>query len=597
MNTKVINKSDICSALNLKGSFGNILSSVIMSLMGFNKINRLYASSCELKGGAFTESILNSFEISYTIDSADLSNIPETGPFIILSNHPFGGADGIILYDIISKKRPDLKVMANFILSLIANLKECFIPVNPFSDKGLRTSLPGIRSAIEHINQGHCLAVFPAGEVSTYHNNKYTEDIPWQSSIIKMVKNSGVPVIPFYFDGTNSKLFHFAGRIHPFLRTLLLPRELLKRRGKNVKLVIGKPITVSEINSFSSTSVLGSYLRNRTYALEALLDNSHIDGNEFVSNVLPIDPPKETSLLVDELKGRESDILFRVSDYTCYLLDYCSIPNIMHELGRRREEAFRAVGEGTGHSIDTDEFDPHYKHLILWSSADNTIVGAYRLGIGKDLIREKGSTGFYTNSLFKFNEHAKEILEQSIELGRSFVSIEYQKDNLALMLLIKGLLFSVMKYPDCKYLIGPVSISNWYPSFYQSLMIYYLEKKHLAKEFRHIVSPRSPFHMDYLRVDPNLLLADKVGNVETFDRFLLRLSNNRYRMPTLLKKYLKLNTRVLCYNIDKNFNYCVDALIILNVLDVPEKEIISLSKECDNNAEIMKRFGCSTFLQ
>ena len=119
------------------------------------------------------------------------------------------------------------------------------------------------------LENGGVLGIFPAGEVATYYGKKYPHDKTWEQTIMKLVLGSNVPVVPVYFDGTNSKWFHFVGRIHPMLRTVNLIHEFNKRENSTITLKIGKPIGISELSKFKDIKSLSSYLRSRTYALEA----------------------------------------------------------------------------------------------------------------------------------------------------------------------------------------------------------------------------------------------------------------------------------------------------------------------------------------
>ena len=242
-DTKLINKSDIQKALNLKGPAGSLAASCAMSTMGLNRINRLYPKFGEFRGREFTKAAMKTFRISADILQEELEYIPKEGPFIIVSNHPFGGWDGIVLYNTVAAIRPDFKIMTNFILSHIPNLKDSFLAVNPFSDnKGLKSSFSGIKAAMEILEKGGCVGIFPAGEVSTrYKGYSRPADKAWSGTVMKLIRNSGVPVVPVYFDGTNSRWFHFVGKIHPMLRTVNLPNELLKRSGRTVTMRIGRP--------------------------------------------------------------------------------------------------------------------------------------------------------------------------------------------------------------------------------------------------------------------------------------------------------------------------------------------------------------------
>lgn len=587
-DTKLINKSDIRNALKIKGPLGYAAASLAMSVLGFNRINRMYKEFSAYTGREFTTEAMKTFRITADIDTQELEYIPKEGPFIIVSNHPFGGWDGIVLYNTVSAIRPDFKILTNFILSMIPNLKDSFLAVNPFSDnKSLHNSFAGLKAARETVMKGGCVGIFPAGEVSTkYKGCRYVADKEWTSTVMKLVRNCEVPVVPVYFDGCNSEWFHFVGKIHPLLRTVNLPNELIKRSGKTVAMRIGKPFTAQEVKSFSNPDELGKVLRNRVYAMEAnIIKNSPAAAVNVRNDALM--PHTDSETLEKEMDSLKP--LFTVSRYQCFLADSSEIPYMMQEIGRSREESFRQVGEGTGSCIDTDKYDAYYRHLILWDRQEKRLAGAYRLGIGREIYAKYGVTGFYTHTLFNYSEEFKEKLNESIELGRSFLAPEYKKEALPLMLLIKGLFFTVLQYKDCKYLFGPASITSWLPPFYRSIIIYGLTKC-TSDSPQNLVTPRTPFEYEFLRVDPDLLLKGKTGNADILDKYIQKLSDNHYRIPTLLKKYVKLNAGILAFNVDKEFNYCVDGMIFLDMSRVPRKEIELLTKGTDNPEGLIDRF-------
>ncbi len=593
MKTKLVNNSQVKNALKVKGFLGSVIASVAMSVSGFNRINKIYSHISDYQGIEFAKKLIEHLNIKCDINPKDLEYIPKTGPLIIVSNHPYGAIDGLIMLKTIGEIRPDIKILTNFLLSYIPNLEDSFFPVNPFTDRpGLKSSIAGLKMAKEHLNNGGVLGLFPAGEVSSNNNKqKVVKDICWQNSIIKLIQSSGATVVPLFFSGQNSAMFHFLGKIHPLLRTVRLPHELSNKKNKSLSLRVGIPIPVSEIEEYSSTDKLGRYLQNRTYALEANIlpdkQESAVPGNICT---VPVDLPVEKEILAKEIASISDCFLFKVGAYACYLAEYERIPNLMHEMGVRREIAFRAVGEGTNNASDTDKYDTYYKHLILWDEQNNAIVGSYRLGFGDEILSKYGRKGFYSNTLFRYKRQFRHQLKRSIELGRSFVTVEYQKDPLALMLLIKGLLYTVIKYKEIRYLIGPVSISSWYPPFYRSIMIYYLQQRHSMPQFADMINPKNPFVANYHKVEPEELLSSKMSSLEKFDRFMYRISNSTYRIPTLLKKYLKLNAKIIGYNVDPDFNYCVDGLIMLSLSEVPSSEVDALSKEFPDKVALYKRF-------
>ena len=591
---KVVTNKDLKQALGMKGFFGTCVAGLVYGYLRLGKINRLFDGAADYQGREFADHLIENMGITIDISPEQLDNIPKEGGFIVVSNHPFGGIEGVMLLSAIAKVRPDFKLMANFILSHIPNLKECFFSVNPFEkNPEWKSSVNGIKGAIQHIAAGNGLGVFPAGEVSRYHGHDYPEDLPWSTSIARIIKTANVPVIPVFWEGRNSKLFYVVDKIHPMLGTAHLTRELINKHDTNFNLQVGKPILPAEITLYEKPVDLAAYLRSRTYALEANIPEQAVVGG--TANMAEIEAPSDVALMLKELEAiREKSFLYSASDYDCYLADYEDIPNLMHEIARLREEAFRAIGEGTGKSLDQDEFDTHFKHLILWDNAKQRIAGCYRLGIGSDIIPRYGIKGFYISTLFSISEAFSEKLSHTIELGRSFVALDYQKEVLPLVLLLRGLSDVVVRYPDINHFIGPVSISAWYPKFYMSMIVKYVSEKHpVSEDLAHMATPLTPFHPDFLKANPEVLMQGNMESIDKFDKFMFRLSNGQYRLPTLFKKYLKLNAKFLCFNVDPDFNDTLDSLLFLTFTDFPEDEVMPLFRDSsDEEKEIVrKRFG------
>ena len=592
---KVVTTSDLKKALGLKGVIGSCIAGLAYGYLRLGKINRLFDGAADYQGREFADHLLENMNISIEVAPEQLENIPKEGGFIVVSNHPFGAIEGVMLLSAIAKVRPDFKVMANFILSHIPNLKECFFAVNPFEkNPEWKSSVGGIKGSIQHVAGGNGLGVFPAGEVSRYHGHDYPEDLPWSTSIARIIKNADVPVIPVFWQGRNSRWFYAIDKIHPMLGTVRLTKELINKQGQCFKLQIGKPVLSAEIQAYENPKDLAAYLRSRSYALEANIPTSAVEEKKELK-MEEIDASSDLSLMLKELDAiREKSFLYSASDYDCYLADYEDIPNLMHEIARLREETFRAIGEGTGKRLDQDEYDSHFKHLILWDNVKQKIAGCYRLGIGSDIIPKFGIKGFYVSSLVNINEAFSDRLSHTIELGRSFVSLDYQKEVLPLVLLLRGLSDVVVRYPEINHFIGPVSISSWYPKFYMSMIVKYVTEKHpVSEELAHMATPMTPFHEDFLKVDADVLMKNNMDSIDKFDKFMFRLSNGQYRLPTLFKKYLKLNAKFLCFNVDHDFNDTLDSLLFLTFTDFPEDEVMPLFRDSSDEEKEMvrKRFG------
>lgn len=588
--SELITQKDLRQVLGAKSLVGMVLPPLLMRLLGYRRLNRLHDKIVAFSGTEYIEALLQELNISYVLKQEELLNLPKEGPFITVSNHAFGGLDGMILLHIMCRERPDFKVVVNFLLSKIEMFKNVFIPVNAFGKEiSDRSSLPGLRLAMEHLQQGNALGLFPSGEVSSNTNPEHViKDIPWHTTIIKIIQKAKVPVVPIYFEGHNSRLFHRLGKINPLLRTARLPAEIINKKGRIIPLCIGTPISLSEQNLFTDYRELGDYLYSRTYALSANIEKE-CKKEAFIKTAEPVAPAKNYDLLCREVDRIPSNCqLFTIGNYSAYHISYNQCPNLMYEVARKREETFRQVGEGTQKSLDTDTYDPIYTHLILWDNAGKRLVGAYRIGMGADIVPRFGINGFYTGSLFKCKPAFASVLQQSMELGRAFISWEYRYETLPMMLLFKGLLYILIRNPQYRYFIGSVSVSSWYPYLYRSLIAKYLMDRHPMYEFQNLVGPRVPFVPDFACCNPDILLAN-ITTPEKLDRLLIHMSNQKYRLPSLVKRYLKLGCRVVCMNIDVNFNDSLDAFIVMNIDDISYDEIKSLSRDI-KDPKLLQRF-------
>lgn len=578
---EMFSREDLQRMLGVKGWLGKCLSGLIIKVLELDKVNRTQAKYAASMGPDFARDILQDQEITYDVPEGELDRIPADGGFITISNHHFGSLDGLILCDTVGRRREDYKILTTFMLSLIPNLAPNFLPVNNLGGKNDARSINSIRMALQHIKDGGALGLFPAGEVATYQKEgkrtavsaqKVIEDKPWAPNMIRLIQKSGLPVVPIYFDGTNSRNFHFLGKIHPRLRTVRLVHELFNKRGTHIKVRIGQPVTPEEMAKFASAEELGAYLRNLTYALEVncIEEKKRVDLQQMEPIMDPVDP----AVVKAELESIPERILFECGDYRCYFTRPDDIPGVMTEIARLREVTFRTVGEGSGKAKDTDIYDTYYKHLILWNIPNGEIAGAYRVGVGKEVLQKP--EGFYTASLFAFREGLKPYLPKSLELGRSFIAPRYRKEVLPLKLLLSGVLTAGANCEGAEYTLGPVSVSSDFPTFYKSLILRYFLKNHSMENAENVVAPKTPFTPDFLRVNPDALLSG-CKSVEDLDRLLQYLSSGTLRLPVLFRKYACLGAKYVAFNIDKDFN-TLDAFIIQWLGDMPENSFNSFAK-------------------
>ena len=578
---KLVSNEALASATKLPKD--NPIIPLLSRVARIDRVNELYADICKEEGLAAIDRLFQTLEVELEFDPKELENIPKTGPFIVVANHPFGALDGLALIKAIAAVRPDFKVMANFLLQSVEPIKNHFLSVNPFEEmKGAYNNIGGLKAALQHVEAGLPLGIFPAGEVSTFQGDlKTIADRKWQNSAIKIVKKSKVPVVPLYFDGANSRIFHLLGLIHPGLRTLALPSEMLKKKGKTIALRIGKPIAPKDLEMFTNADQLGRYLRAKTYALGSSFEvrRDYFRLFRFPQKEDQIIDAVPHELIMKEINQIDAYKTLSYDNFDCFVVGSDIIPNILREIGRLREVTFRSVGEGTNKSIDLDEYDLYYDHLILWDRKAEKIAGAYRIGNGPEIVSRYGSKGLYTSSLFRMSTKMKPILRQSVELGRSFITQEYQKHRLSLFLLWKGILFYLIANPRFRYIIGPVSISNSYQEVSKELIIQFIKRNYFDHELAKFVEPKNAFRPKVKNIDTNVLLDASSSDMKKMDKIISDIEPTSFTMPVLLKKYLQQNAKILAFNADPKFNNALDGLMLLDMQNLPADTVETLKRE------------------
>ena len=590
----LVSSKEIAKVIQLDkmGWMGTFFGWLLIKVLRISELNRVYERHMHKEDIEFLDGVLGDFQIDFEIPEEDLARIPKDGAFITVSNHPLGGIDGILLLKLLLEKRPDYKIIANFLLHRILPLKKYVMPVNPFEDhKDAKSSITGIKNALVHLHQGYPLGIFPAGEVSTYKDGKLVVDKPWEEGAIKIIKKAKVPVIPIYFHAKNSKLFYYLSNMSDTLRTAKLPSELLSQKHRLIKVRIGKPISVKDQDAFTSLEDFHQYLRKKTYMLANPFEKStsYINPNNFKIPKSPkkIIEPVNAELIREELKVLDDNdsLLFTSKTYRIYLADSKDIPNTLNEIGRLREVTFRAVGEGTNKSLDLDEFDKIYKHLFLWDDVGKQLVGAYRMGLGKDIFKKQGIEGFYVNDLFKIEPELFDMMESTIEMGRAFIIKSYQQRPMPLFLLWKGIVHVTLRYPEYKYLMGGVSISNKFSNFSKSLMIEFMKSHYYDPFIAQYVSPKKEYKVKLNVADKDFVFDTTQADMNKFDKIIDEIEPGDLRLPVLMKKYVKQNARLVGFNVDPKFNNAVDGLMYIRIADLPESTVKPVMEEFQKELE------------
>ncbi len=575
------------------GPVGRLIGSMLLSLTRISPMNRFYRRNKDLPSKEFLDELIRYYEIDYELHEDELKRLPKEGPFITISNHPLGGFDGILLLKLILSKRADFRIMANFLLQRIDPLKPYIFPVNPFEQhQDAHNSISGFRLALKHLRKGGCMGIFPAGEVSTEKSGNIYVDRPWEEAAIKLIQKAGVPVVPVYFHARNSSFFYRLAKIHDSLRTAKLPSEMASQRERPIRIRIGQPILPKTIAEAENLQDLTDMLRRRTYLLANIYQRTRLLDRVPTSIKLPSIPRKVASPIRKEVlqgeieKLREKNLrLLKNRHYEVFLAPYKDMPFLLQEIGRQREVTFRAVGEGTNRSIDLDKYDTYYHHLFLWDDQEKKIVGAYRMGLGVEIFEKFGIEGFYLQDLFRFEPELYEMMSTSIEMGRAYIMAEYQQKPMPLFLLWKGIVHTTLRFPEHKYLIGGVSISNQFSNFSKSLMIEFMKSHYWDPFVAQYIRPKKEFKVQLNDADKEFIFDETQSDLNKFDRLINEVEPGSLRLPVLIKKYIKQNAKVVAFNVDPLFNNSVDGLMYIKIADLPESTVKPVMEELQAELE------------
>lgn len=537
------------------------------------KVRDLYRRVQQSPEGFRLESLLAEMRIGLRVDSADQGRIPAAGPVVVIANHPYGMLDGAILTVLLTRVRPDVKILTNFLLGDVPELKQHCIFVDPFqTDRSLEANRSGLREAVAWLRNGGMLAIFPAGEVSQWQMPAgQIVDPEWNDTAARLVKKTGASALPVYFCGHNGVGFQLLGMIHPKLRTAFLLQEFLQQEGKRVEVRVGSIIDHDAVAGIPQDREATEYLRWRTYLLARRSKPESSWPAALKSKIATkMQEPVAAAVLPEILQEEIQQLpahrcLARNGDLSVYLGTARELPHLLHEVGRLREITFRQVGEGTNKSLDLDRFDDYYWHLLLWNKAKRELVGAYRAGNTQEILAEHGVAGLYTSTLFKYDERLFERLGPAFELGRSFVRPEYQRQYAPLLLLWKGIAGLIALKPEIPVLFGAVSISNDYSRASREMIYRFFESRILNDALSTMVEPRRPFRPALLRrwdcrgmyralraLDD---LAEPINDIETDGKGL----------PILLRQYSKIGGKLLGFNVDRKFSNALDGLVVVDL--------------------------------
>uniref|UniRef100_E6XJ61 L-ornithine N(alpha)-acyltransferase n=1 Tax=Shewanella putrefaciens (strain 200) TaxID=399804 RepID=E6XJ61_SHEP2 len=531
-------------------------------LLNEKECNDIANQFAYLQGIDFVEQVLASFDFSFTVPANEIENIPCEGRVIIFANHPIGSLDALALIKLISEIRPDIKVVANELLMTLEPLHSILLPVRNMTGGTPKQHLENIH---QHLRNEGAVLIFPSGEVSRLRPNG-VRDTQWHSVFLKMAISCNAPLLPIYLDAKNSATFYGASMIYKPLATLLLVKEMFKQAKRNMPIRIGELIPNEAVRSMDfplKTKI--KLLKNHLYRIGK--DKEPL----FITQSAIAHPESrrelQSALQHCELLGETQD------KKQIYLYQHHDSNPIMREIGRLREIAFRAVGEGTGKRRDIDKYDSYYQHLVLWDKELFEIVGAYRFASGDKVLAQYGDNALYSQSLFQYADCFMPYVKQGLELGRSFVQPKYWGKR-SLDYLWFGIGAFLAKHPEYRYLFGPVSISNQLPGSAREMLVHFYSREFAPTQAMAVsMSPFGLSQQQKAQLD-NLYHHDDYQN--NFKQLKQMLASMGAAVPTLYKQYGELcradGVKFLAFGIDADFGDCIDGLVLVDTLKLKGKK-------------------------
>ena len=539
-----------------------LLSSLCKNLLHESEFMNFVDRYPTLHGFDLIEKTLEYFDFSFATVDKQIERIPTTGRVVIIANHPIGTLDGLALLHLVRKLRSDVKVVANELLMEIKPLHDVLLPVNNMSGGTSKDDLLNINQFLA--NDG-ALIIFPAGEVSRFTPTGI-KDCNWQKGFLKIAARAKAPILPIHIKARNSWVFYTSSFFYKPLASLLLIKEMFKHNEQSIKISIGKLIPFDSYGESNlTTKVKVDLLQKEVYRV-AKNKLSYFKTESVIAHPVA---RVELKLAIEkcQLLGNTSD------GKSIYLFDKPDHGIILKELGRCRELTFRSVGEGTGEKRDLDKYDLEYMHLILWDQQDLEVVGAYRFAPTARLIERQGINGLYSHQLFSYKQDMHPYFERGIELGRSFVQPKYWGKR-SLEYLWQGIGAYLAMNPDIRYLFGPVSLSASLPEKAHSYLVYFYQLYFPTRA--DLASARNTYSVSEELENELLNYFTGDNYAKDFMKLKAMMSNMGVSVPTLYKQYTELcfegGVQFVDFNIDPDFNYCIDGLVVVDLTYLKEKK-------------------------
>ena len=543
-----------------------------------DRVRALYRRVRHSPEGFGLDNLLAQMRVELRVDAVDTARIPATGPVVVVANHPFGMLDGAALAVLLTRVRPDVKVMTNYLLRDVPELARHCIFVDPFqSDRAVRgnsidVNQRAVREALDWLRAGGMLAIFPAGEVSHWQfPHAEIADPAWSETAVRLMRRTGAAALPVYFCGRNSVSFHLFGMIHPRLRTAFLLQEFLQQEGRTVEVRVGSEVPGDAVASLAENREAIEYLRWRTYLLArrsrvekswpAALQSKIAE--KVQEPVAPAEPAEtlaaELSRLAPPLPGAK-----RRSG---------GLP------GRRQTKRRGCCRSWDGCAKSRSAWLARARGKAVTSTASTATTGMCCCGTRRNkslwaVTAPAARLKFSRSGAWAASIPARCFVTMlgclkrsgpALELGRSFVRPEYQRQYAPLLLLWKGIARLLATHAETPVLFGAVSISNDYSKASREMIYRFFEERVRDDELAGLIEPRRPFRPAGLRPWDCRAMCHALRDLEELSQPITDVEADGKGLPILLRQYAKIGGKMVGFNVDRRFSNVLDGLVVVDL--------------------------------